>query len=184
MCCSCLADTCTRSPQKGSACSCKEEKLLVPEHPCCNTCEWGDRGVPALQVAFGRCCSGAAAGLSAQDIPEESQSRGNPQGSHSLGGEEALCEDLPMGMGSHAPGAGPHPHGGHRAAPTHNIGFFCVLRGRFPGRNNSSEPQGLLSGSSCYCFLKITIVGGLCSLSFFLNSILSVMLQLLKWSFP
>lgn len=117
-------------------------------------------------------------------LPRVSHSRENVQGGHRWGGEGALCRALPMGMCSCAPGMGPHPRGGHGAAPTHNPGFSCVLRGWFPGRNNSSEPQGLLTGSSCYCFLKITIVGGLCSFSFFLNSILSVMLQLLKWSFP
>lgn len=117
-------------------------------------------------------------------LPRASQSRQNAQDTNSWGGKGALCGDLPVGMGSCAPGMGPHPRGGLEAAPTHSSGFFCVLRGSFPGRNNSSEPQGLLSGSSCYCILKITIVGGLCSLSFFLNSILSVMLQLLKWSFP
>lgn len=72
----------------------------------------------------------------------------------------------------------------HGADLPHGSGCLCVLRGWFPGRNNSSGPQGLLTGSSCCCFLKITIVGGLCSFSFFLNSIFSVMLQLLKWSFP
>lgn len=128
---------------------------------------------------------GDAAPEQPQDyLPRASQSRANAKGGQSWGGEGALCGDLPMGMGSRAPGMGPHPPGGHGAAPTHSSGFFCVLRGWFPGRNNSSEPQGLLTGSSCCCFLKITIVGGLCSFSFFLNSILSVMFQLLKWSFP
>lgn len=161
------------SPAKRKNCWFLGSPAAIPVHgetEAFQPCQWhlGDAALEQLQDC----------------LPRASHSRGNGQGGHSWGGEGALCRALSMGMGSGAPGTGPHRCGGHRAAPTHSAGFFCVLRGWFPGRNNSSEPQGLLTGSSCYCFLKITIVGGLCSFSFFLNSILSVMLQLLKWSFP
>lgn len=116
-------------------------------------------------------------------VPRASWSRGNAQGGHSWVRRQP-CGTCAHGKGLMCPRTSPTSLCWAQSSPTHSSGLFCVLRGWFPGRNNSSEPRGLLTGSSCYCFLKITIVGGLCSFSFFLNSILSVMLQLLKWSFP
>lgn len=134
---------------------------------------WGPVVSQALAVAPGRFASPERAQHQTICPGIPWQGKANAEGSQSQGSEKPSAGTCPREQAR-------VPWRGHGADLPHGSGCFCVSHGWFPGRNNSLEPQGLLTGSSCCCFLKITIVGGLCSFSFFLNSTFSVMLQLRK----